>query len=78
MKHRASPTTTSLLVVDSSTAAEFVGLKPPTLDKDRRTGHLGIPYIKAGRRVLYRLEDLHAWLEGHARPPQPNEVSDER
>lgn len=77
MPHRLFPQFTEPYAVDSSTAAEFVGLKPPTLDKDRRTGHLGIPYVKAGRRVLYSLEDLDAWLEGHTQRPEPNGVCHE-
>lgn len=44
-------------------AAEFLGIATPTLEKDRRTGHLGVPYVKAGRRVLYKLSDLNAWLD---------------
>jgi len=46
-------------------AAEFLGIASPTLEKDRRTGHLGVPYVKAGRRVLYKLSDLNAWLDAN-------------
>jgi hypothetical protein len=49
--------------VDSAAAAETLGIKAPSLEKDRREGHLGVPYVKAGRRVLYCLADLKTWLE---------------
>jgi Helix-turn-helix domain len=41
------------------TAAIYLGLSPRTLEKWRLTGQ-GPPYIKRGRRCLYRLEDLDA------------------
>ena len=51
------------IAVNSYVAAEAIGLKATTLEKDRREGHLGVPYVKAGRRVLYCLADLKTWLE---------------
>jgi len=51
------------LAVDQSDAADLLGLQVPTLEKDRRCGHLGIPYVRAGRRVIYPLLDLSRWLE---------------
>jgi hypothetical protein len=58
------------LAVSPEQAAETIGLKPPTLDKDRREGHLGIPFVKAGRRILYRLADLQDWLRAHRIEPK--------
>jgi len=49
--------------VEDKTAAELIGSSTSSLEKDRATGHLGVPYVKAGRRVLYRLADLQVWLE---------------
>lgn len=50
-------------------AARFVRLSPRTLERLRVLGN-GPPFLKAGRgkraRVLYRLTDLKAWLEGTA------------
>lgn len=60
------------IAVDSTAAAETIGVKAPTLEKDRRTGHLGIPYVKAGRRVLYCLSDLKSWLEEQKQLPPKN------
>lgn len=50
------------LAVDSKTAASLLSSTDASLEKDRAVGHLGVPYIKAGRRVIYRLADLKDWL----------------
>ena len=59
-------------VMPTDQAAELLGLKPPTLRKAIVT-KVGLcsdlPYIKAGRRVLYRRVDLEAWLEKHLVTP---------
>lgn len=44
-------------------AADYLGLSRATLNKDRVTGLLGIPYAKLGRAVLYDLTDLDAFME---------------
>jgi len=75
MSDKPSPTTTEVFSVSTSTAAKLLGVAPPTLDKDRRIGHLGIPHIKAGRRVLYVLSDLQEWLNAHKRNPASKEGS---
>ena len=43
-------------------AARFVGLSGRTLEKHRTYG-TGPRYSKLGGRVVYRLEDLQAWVE---------------
>lgn len=43
-------------------AARTVGLSESTLAKMRLNGN-GPIYCKLGRRVVYRLQDLHDWLE---------------
>lgn len=43
-------------------AARFVGLSLRTLEKHRTYG-TGPRYAKLGGRVVYRLEDLQAWVE---------------
>ncbi len=58
--------------VQDKTAAELLGLSPASLEKDRVQGHLGVPYVKAGRRVLYRLSDLQCWLEENHVTPAPS------
>ncbi|MGV0952815.1 MAG: helix-turn-helix domain-containing protein [Fluviibacter sp.] len=50
-------------LLDDPQAAEFIGVSPQTLPIWRCTGRYSIPYIKVGRKVRYRPEDLLAWLE---------------
>lgn len=42
-------------------AAEYLGLSPATLETLRTRGG-GPPFVKLGRRVVYRREDLDAWI----------------
>lgn len=49
-------------------AAIYIGLSEQTLRKQRSVGHQQgrmpqVPYLRAGRRVLYLVEDLDRWLE---------------
>ncbi len=41
-------------------AAELLRLSARTLERHRVAG-TGPRFVKAGRRVLYRLSDIHAW-----------------
>jgi hypothetical protein len=50
------------LAVGPHTAATLIGSTESSLEKDRAVGHLGIPYVKAGKRVIYCLSDLKDWL----------------
>lgn len=63
-------TATEPLAVDSKTAATLLSSTDASLEKDRATGHMGVPYVKAGRRVVYRLADLDAWLKANQITPQ--------
>jgi predicted DNA-binding transcriptional regulator AlpA len=47
-------------------AARFVGLSLRTLEKHRIYG-TGPRYSKIGGRVVYRLDDLQAWVEAGAK-----------
>jgi hypothetical protein len=47
-------------------AAMLLGLSPRTLERHRCTG-FGPPFVKAGRRVLYRPADLDAWTTARVR-----------
>lgn len=53
-------------VLDSPTAANYLGLAKRTLDNWRVSG-CGPQFIKIGRRVVYRQSDLDAFLEGGKR-----------
>ena len=63
-------TATEPLAVDSKTAATLLNSTDASLEKDRATGHMGVPYVKAGRRVVYRLADLDAWLSANRVVPR--------
>ena len=69
MSDKQTPNNAKPLALGSEQAAETIGLQSPTLEKDRRYGHLGIPYVKAGRRVIYQLSDLKAWLDAQKQIP---------
>lgn len=43
-------------------AAEYLGLKPKTLVKDRCTREIGIPFVKLGKSVRYRMADLEKFV----------------
>ena len=58
--------TTIPAVLLASDAALLLSLSQSTLAKLRLTGK-GPAYCKLGRRVVYRLEDLTAWLEKNRR-----------
>ena len=47
---------------DVTLAPDYVGLSPTTLETMRVRGG-GPTFVKLGRRVVYRCEDLDAWLE---------------
>ncbi len=47
-------------------AAAFLGLSPATLETLRCRGG-GPPFVKLGRRVVYRREDLEAWITSSRR-----------
>jgi predicted DNA-binding transcriptional regulator AlpA len=62
---KTAPVATKALlpkVITARTAARFVGLSESTLAKLRLNGN-GPTYCKLGRRVVYRPEDLDAWLQ---------------
>ena len=48
--------------VAAPVAAEFIGLSVSTLAKLRCVGG-GPQYYKLGRKIVYDIEDLEAWLE---------------
>jgi len=54
--------TTNPIALAADEAAKILGLAPSTLAKLRLSGN-GPVYCKLGRRVVYRQEDLEAWLE---------------
>jgi len=65
------PATTStepaepLELLDTNAAARLLGLAPASLEVDRCRHRLRIPYLKLGRRVLYKRADLLAFIDRH-------------
>ena len=49
-------------MLDTKEAASLLRLKPNTLDK-MRFQKRGPTYVKLGRKVFYRREDLHLWVD---------------
>lgn len=49
-------------LIDQVEAAQYLGLKPKTLAKDRCTREIGIPFVKIGRSARYRLSDLEKFV----------------
>lgn len=48
--------------LSNAEAAEYLGVRPSTLNDWRSTGR-GPAYLKIGSRVLYRVRDLDEFLE---------------
>lgn len=51
------------LSFDPKDAARYLGVKDQTLRAWRCNGRVKIPFIKIGRKVIYRLADLDAFIE---------------
>ena len=47
--------------LDTEAAARYIGLAASTLEKQRCAGG-GVPFVKLGRAVRYRVADLDAYL----------------
>ena len=43
-------------------AASYLNIKPNTLAVWGSSGRYDLPFVKIGRRVMYRLEDLDAFI----------------
>jgi len=56
-------TATAAKLLSPSEAAEVLGVKEQTLAIWRCTGRYDLPFIRAGRKIKYRLADLEHWLE---------------
>ncbi len=58
-------------VVDERGAAALLGIAPATLRNLRSQGR-GPKYCRVGRRVVYRVRDVDAYLENNAVDPEAN------
>lgn len=61
-----SPMNAAPRLLDTTQAAESLGLSARTLESYRRSGR-GPRYVKIGSRALYAPEDLAAWVEARKR-----------
>jgi hypothetical protein len=62
----ATPVSKSTVVLDTRTAADFLGVSPRTLEGFRVRGG-GPPFVKIGGAVRYRLRSLETYLEQRER-----------
>lgn len=60
---------------DVSSAAAYLGCSKSSLDKDRISGLLGIPFTRLGKRILYDTADLDTYLESRKVRWNCNEVA---
>lgn len=75
MSYRPTPdpaTNVSSVYIDRHQAARFIGMSYSYL-AHRADNPAGPPMIRLGRRVLYKVPELEAWLDAHrvAPPPRP-------
>ena len=59
-------------VLNDVGAAAFLGLAVQSL-RNARSRREGPPYIKMGRRIVYRVSDLEEYLNRHRIDPQAGE-----
>lgn len=52
------------LLINEKEAAHMTGRAVQTLRNDRHRNQ-GLPYVKIGRRCLYAVEDIKAFIEAH-------------
>ena len=65
-KDEASAEGEERTVLPTEHAAAYLGLSPKTLETLRTRGG-GPPFLKLGRRVVYRKTDLDTWLAARIR-----------
>jgi len=53
------------LLLSPPQAAEILGVTVATLATWRCTGRVGIPFVRIGRAVKYRVADLEAWIDAN-------------
>lgn len=50
-------------LIDRKEAANYLGIKPQTIAAWACHGRYPLPYVKIGRRAMYRQSDLDAFIE---------------
>lgn len=52
-----------LQLLDQKMAATYLGTTVASMNTLRAQSKLNIPFVRFGRRIKYRREDLDAWIE---------------
>jgi hypothetical protein len=73
MKTSSPPSEERLLT--RKEAARLIGKAPQTLAVWKCNGRYALPYVVIGRSCMYRLSDLLAWIDSHARASQTRRAS---
>jgi excisionase family DNA binding protein len=50
-------------LLSEAATAELLGVQPNTLAAWRSKGSQSLPFVRVGRLVRYRRQDVNAWLE---------------
>lgn len=59
--------------MSTQTAAVYMGLKPQTLSAWRCSGRYCLPFLKVGRKVLYKKTDVDTWMSERTRTSTSSE-----
>lgn len=57
-------------LISRDAAAEFLGVRPQTLASWASSRRYALPFVKIGRRVMYRLCDLQAFIDANIVMPE--------
>lgn len=57
-------------LVSRERAAEFLGVRPQTLAAWASSRRYALPFVKIGRRVMYRLSDLQSFIDANVVVPE--------
>lgn len=60
--NKSTSDTLKRLLTTKETAA-ILGIGKSTLDQDRLYGRLGLPFVRLGRTIRYRREDVEVFLQ---------------
>lgn len=52
-------------LVSREEAAAILGIRPATLACWASNGRYGLPFVRIGRRVMYRRSDIEAFIEAN-------------
>ena len=61
------PVPIAATLISASDAAQHLGVSVGTLAVWRSTGRYPLPYVKIGRKVMYKRKDLEAFIEARTR-----------